>query len=87
MEGDAETVDGGSATSERLNEVLGRIDGEEAIRFLRDLIRIPSVYRPGDPEGNETRAARHVAGYLEEIGFDVSTEEAAPGRPNVWAVW
>lgn len=87
MEGDAETVDGGAGFSERLNEALNQIDGEEAIRFLRDLIRIPSVYRPGEPEGNETRAARHVADYLQETGFEVSTEEAAPGRPNVWAVW
>ncbi|MGI8911835.1 MAG: M20 family metallopeptidase, partial [Rubrobacteraceae bacterium] len=57
------------------------------IRFLRDLIRIPSVYRPGDSEGNESRAARYVAEYLENAGFEVSTEEVSPGRPNVWAVW
>ncbi|MGI8859438.1 MAG: M20 family metallopeptidase [Rubrobacteraceae bacterium] len=87
LERDARSNAGNSRFSERLETVLGRIDGEEMIRFLRDLIRIPSVYRPRDPEGNEDRAARHVAGYLEEMGFEVSTEEAAPGRPNVWAVW
>ena len=84
---DAGTVAGDSGFSGRLEAVLRRIDREELIRFSRDLIRIPSVYRPGDPEGNETRAARHVAEYLEHAGFEVSTEEVAPGRPNVWAVW
>jgi len=87
LERDAETVAGEPDFFGRLEAVLGRIGREELIRFARDLVRIPSVYRPGDPEGNESRAARHVAEYLERAGFEVFTEEAAPGRPNVWAVW
>ncbi len=87
LERDAEVITGDSKFLERLESVLGRIDHEELIHFLRDIIRIPSVYRPTDPEGNESRAAGHVAEYLEHSGFDVFTEEVAPGRPNVWAVW
>ena len=64
-----------------------RIDREEVTRLVRDLIRLPSVYRPEEAEGNEGRVARFLAGYLEEEGFEVYTEEVAPGRPNVWAVW
>src|SRR4028119_661312 len=54
---------------------------------MQELVRIPSVYRPEDPAGNEEGAARFVADYLEGAGFEVCTEEVAPGRPNVWAVW
>ena len=66
---------------------MSRIDGEELAGFAQELIRIPSVYRPEDPEGNEERVARFLADYLEGEGFEVQTESAAPGRPNVWAVW
>jgi succinyl-diaminopimelate desuccinylase len=72
---------------ERLDTVLRRIDRDELARFARDLIRIPSVYRPEEAEGNEERVARFLANYLKREGFEVHTEEVAPGRPNVWAVW
>jgi succinyl-diaminopimelate desuccinylase len=70
-----------------LARVLARIDQEELTRLTQELVRIPSVYRPEDPEGNESRAATFVADYLKGAGFEVRTEEVAPGRPNVWAVW
>ncbi len=70
-----------------LDAVLARIDREELIHLTRELVLIPSVYRPEKPDGNEARAARFVADYLERAGFEVQTEEVAPGRPNVWAVW
>ncbi len=70
-----------------LDTVLRRIDREELARFAQDLVRIPSVYRPEDPDGNEGRIASFLADYLENEGFEVSVEEVAPGRPNVWAVW
>jgi len=72
---------------ERLEAVWERIDRAELIRFTRDLVRIPSVFCPGTPEGNEARAAQYVADYLEGNGFDARMEEVAPGRPNVWALW
>ena len=70
-----------------LDDVLNKIDREELVRLTRELVRIPSVYRPEEPDGNEARIARFVADYLERAGFSVRTEEVAPGRPNVWAVW
>jgi succinyl-diaminopimelate desuccinylase len=59
----------------------------ELASFAQELVRIPSVYRPEEAEGNEERVARFVADYLEQESFEVHTEEVAPGRPNVWAVW
>jgi succinyl-diaminopimelate desuccinylase len=70
-----------------LDDVLGRIDRDELVRLTRDLVRIPSVYRTGEPEGNEDGVSRYVAGYLENAGFGIRTEEVAPGRSNVWSVW
>ncbi len=70
-----------------LDAVLAGIDREELIHLTRELVRIPSVYRPEEPDGNEANAARYVSGYLERAGFEVQTEEVAPGRPNVWTVW
>jgi succinyl-diaminopimelate desuccinylase len=73
---------------ERLLEVVvAGIDREELIHLTQELVRIPSVYRPEEPDGNEACAARFVADYLGRAGFEVHTEEVAPGRPNVWAVW
>ncbi len=69
-----------------LETVLRQIDREELFGFAQELIRIPSVYRPGQPDGNETRVSLHIFNYLEAEGFEVYMEEAAPGRPNVWAL-
>jgi succinyl-diaminopimelate desuccinylase len=70
-----------------IEDVLNRIDREELVRLARELVRIPSVYRPEEENGDEARVARFVADYLEQAGFSVRTEEVTPGRPNVWAVW
>jgi succinyl-diaminopimelate desuccinylase len=83
----AEPTAGDPRFRELLDAVLHRIDRQELTRLARELVRIPSVYRPGEAEGNEERVARHLADYLEREGFEVYTEEVAPGRPNVWAVW
>ena len=72
---------------EQLDAVLARIDRDELVRLTRELVRIPSVYSPGERGGNEARVARFLADYLERAGFEARTEEVAPGRPNVWAVW
>jgi len=70
-----------------LEDVLAGIDREKLVRLAADLVRIPSVYRPEEEGGNESSAAGFVAEYLGNSGFEVRTEEVAPGRPNVWAVW
>ena len=70
-----------------LESVLSHINRDELMRLTQELVRIPSVYRPEESEGNESRAAHFVAEYLERAGFEIRMEEVAPGRPNVWAVW
>ncbi len=66
-----------------LASVLERIDTEELVELTRDLVRIPSVYRPGDPEATEARVAAFVEAWLRREGLDVLVQDVAPGRPNV----
>jgi succinyl-diaminopimelate desuccinylase len=63
--------------------VLAKIDRDELTELTRALIRIPSVYRPGDPEATEARVAAHVEAWFRAEGFAVELQAAAPGRPNV----
>jgi len=69
----------------RVADVLSRIDPDELIALTRDLVRIPSVVRPGDPTATEAAVAAHVERWLSIEGFDVEVHEVAPGRPNVLA--
>lgn len=60
---------------------------EEAVGFVRDLIRIDSV-NTGDLDtigDGETRAARFVQGLLEEVGIETTFVEPIPGRGSVIA--
>ena len=66
-----------------LSQVLRRIDADEVIELTRALVRIPSVYRPGDPEATEARVAAFVESWFRREGFDVEIQDVAPGRPNV----
>ncbi|MDQ0200489.1 M20 family metallopeptidase [Neobacillus ginsengisoli] len=59
------------------------VDDKEVINLTKALVQIPSVYRPNDPVGNESRAAQFVYEYLKNLGFEVYIEEVVPGRPNV----
>ncbi len=54
---------------------------EEAVEHLRELVRIDTT----NPPGNETAAARYVAGVLEREGIPAHVVESAPGRGNVVA--
>ncbi len=63
------------------------VDADEVVRLTRALVRIPSVYRPGDPSGTEAAAAAYVAEYLRGQKLSVSAHDAAPGRPNIVADW
>jgi succinyl-diaminopimelate desuccinylase len=69
----------------RVADVLSRIDPDELIALTRDLVRIPSVIRPGDPAATEAAVAGHVERWLRAEGFEVDVDEVAPGRPNVLA--
>jgi succinyl-diaminopimelate desuccinylase len=61
------------------------VDEAELVALTRDLIRIPSVVRPRDPDATEARIADHVAAWFAKEGFTVDMQHVAPGRPNVVA--
>jgi succinyl-diaminopimelate desuccinylase len=69
----------------RPSAVLSRIDEGELIELTRDLIRIPSVVRPGEPGATEAAVAAYVERWFRREGFEVEIHEVAPGRPNVLA--
>ena len=58
------------------------------VELLQTLIRIPSVNPEGDP-GVSPNGEANMADFLEEflkpLGFQVTQEEALPGRPNLIA--
>ena len=69
-----------------LTSALALVDPDELVALTRDLIRIPSVVRPGDPASTEAAVAAHVEQWLRREGFDVEIQPVEPGRPNVVAV-
>lgn len=77
-----------SATLERLAAgASAAADADELVRLTRALVRIPSVYVPGDPASTEAPVAEFLVTYLRDRGLRVSAHDAAPGRPNVVADW
>jgi len=69
-----------------LTRALSLVDSDELVALTRDLVRIPSVVRHGDPTANEAAVAAHVEGWMRAQGFDVQVQQVAPGRPNVLGV-
>lgn len=68
------------------------VDADGVVGLTRDLVRIPSVYRPslhdrGHHDGDESAVARFLVEHLERLGLTVATHEVAPARPNVIADW
>ena len=64
-------------------EALAHVDSAELIALTRDLIRIPSVVRPGDPVATEAAVAEYVERWLTKEGLSVEVQPVAAGRPNV----
>jgi succinyl-diaminopimelate desuccinylase len=56
---------------------------DEVVDLTQTLVRIPSVYRPDEPEANERAVAAHVEAWMRREGFTVEVQHVAPGRPNV----
>ena len=69
-----------------LKDVLAHVDADELVELTRDLIRIPSVVRVGDPGATEAAVAEYVERWFHKEGVDVEVQPVAPGRPNVLAV-
>ena len=67
-------------------KALDCIDDAELIRWVQELTRIPSVWRPDEGLGEEA-AARWVEARCREIGLETHFEVVEPGRPNVIAIF
>jgi succinyl-diaminopimelate desuccinylase len=67
----------------QLSRIFERINAEEVVELTRSLVRIPSVYRPGEAGANEAEAAAFVEAWFRREGLPVEIQEVAPGRPNV----
>ena len=65
--------------------VIDLIDDDELVRWVQELTRIPSVWKPETGEGEEA-AARWVETRCQEIGLETHFEFVEPGRPNVVAL-
>lgn len=70
-----------------VGSVVAAVDDAYTLDLARRLVRIPSVYRPEDPQANETAVAQAIADELRALGLEVHVEEAAPRRPNVIGDW
>ena len=68
-----------------VKSALACLDEAELIELTRDLIRISSVVRPGEPGATEAAVAHHVETWLAKQGFEPEVQQVAPGRPNVIA--
>jgi len=68
-----------------LSRVLEQIRADEVVELTRALVRIPSVYRPGETGANEAEVAAFVESWFRREGLPVEAQEVAPGRPNVLA--
>lgn len=72
---------GPAFSTEDARRVLGAIDPDETIDFLRDLVRVPSVNPPGDV----TAAIDVCDRTLREAGFQTRSEAVEPTKPNLVA--
>jgi len=74
-----------SALETRISSAQALLDESGLIDALQSLVRIPSVYDPAVPDGNEREAAAYVMRLLDRWGIPYRTREVAPNRPNVVA--
>ncbi len=66
----------------------GRADRQRVIELLSQLVAIDSVNPSVEGSGRgEAELASFLAGFFRQLGLEVSTQEALPGRPNVLARW
>ncbi len=68
--------------SEVESKALQHVNPDEVVQWTRELVRIPSVYRPQTGEAEEN-AAKWVQTRLKELGLETHWEVVEPGRPNV----
>ena len=69
--------------------VIRHIDDDELIRWVQELTRIPSVWRPAEGEhgAGEAAAAAWVEARCRELGLRTVVSYPHPARPNVIATY
>ena len=73
------------ADGARLRAALAQVHADELIALTRDLVRIPSVVKPGVPDGNEAAVAAYVQRWFVKEGLELELQPVAPSRSNVVA--
>ncbi len=68
-----------------MKHIIQHLDHHAMIDFLREFVRIPSVYLPTVAGANESAAAQFVYSILDEWNLNPIMWEVAPGRPNIVA--
>ncbi len=68
---------------QRISATQALLDERGLLDALQALVRIPSVFDPTVPNGNERDAANLVASLLDDWGIDYRTRDVAPDRPNI----
>ncbi len=74
------------ADREVVAQVLAHVHDDEVVALAQHLVRIPSVFRSGELDANESAVARAVADWCRAQNLAVELQEVAPGRPNVIAL-
>lgn len=68
---------------ERISAAQCLLDEFGLIDTLQALVRVPSVYNPVVPGGNEQAAANLVASLLDTWGLPYTRRDVSPNRPNI----
>lgn len=68
-----------AVTAMEIEEALSKVDTDHLVKFVQELVRIPTP----NPPGNEQPVAERVAGEMRKIGLETALQEVEPMRPNV----
>jgi succinyl-diaminopimelate desuccinylase len=77
LETDVTTLD------QRIANAQACLDASGLIETLAALVRIPSVFDPARPDGNERAAATLIGSLLDDWSLAYRIREVAPNRPNI----
>jgi len=67
-------------------KALAQVDDKQVVRFTQDFVRINSINPNLESGSSESEAVDFLAAACREAGLQVSIEEVAPGRPNLYCV-
>jgi succinyl-diaminopimelate desuccinylase len=74
---------GQPALAQRIQHAQEQLDPQALLDTLVELVRVPSVFDPAQPDGNERAATDLIASLLDQWGLQYQRWEVAPERPNL----